>query len=163
MSPSWDLLIIIGFVFVTAVGVMLGRSKVLSVLFGSYAGYVIASETGQLVFDIIEKTAHSVDISLFLVKIALFLLTIVILVAKTELSGRSEDTGSTLVTIVYGILASGFITTVTLSFLDEAERNKMLEASSLIAKVNDLKVLWIVAPIIFLIFAGFFRGRFSKN
>lgn len=163
MSPSWDLIIIIGFVFVAVMGVMLGRSKVLNVLIGSYAGFAIANEVGQVVFEGIGRFAHSTDVSLFMVKVALFFLTIVVLVAKTELAGKGEDTGSSIITIVYGILASGFIATAVLSFLEEADRNGLLEASSLVSRVNDLRLVWVVAPIVFLIFAGFFRGRFSKN
>lgn len=162
MTLSWDLFIIVAFAVMAGVGALLGRGKALNILLGSFMGYVVATELGLLVFDYAKKFSHTENFSLFLVKVALFFAIIIILNAKTELGGKSGDDSSLIINLIYGFLAAGFMTTAILSFLDPAEKANLLSSSGILTKIDQLKLIWIVAPIIFLFAADFVKGKFSK-
>ncbi len=162
MTLSWDLFTIVFFAALGAVGALLGRGKALGILMGSFMGYVVATELGSLAFDEAKHFAHTQNFSLFLVKVALFFATIIILNAKTELSGKGGDDGSLVIGIIYGLLAAGFMATAILSFLDPGAKVDLLAKSVLITKIDQLKLVWIVAPIGFLFVADFVKGKVSK-
>lgn len=161
MTLSWDIFTIAFFIALGSAGAILGKGKSLGLLMGSFMGYVVATELGTIVFDFAKGYAHSESFSLFMVKAALFFLTIIILNAKTELSGKSDET-SPIISIVFGLLAAGFIGTALLSFMDPSEKASFLQNSQLIVKVDQLKLVWIVAPIGVLFFADFVKGRLSR-
>ncbi len=161
MSLSWDLFTVVFFAAMGVVGALLGRGKALGILMGSFMGYVVATELGSLAFEEAKRFSHTENFSLFLVKIALFFATVIILNAKTELSGKSNDS-SLVISIIFGLLAAGFMATAVLSFLDPTQKADLLAKSTLIAKVDQLKLVWIVAPIIFLFVADFVKGKVSK-
>jgi len=162
MTPSWDLFVIIFFVVIAALGVMLGRSKVLNVLVGSFVGYVVATELGTLAHNLITTYSKTANISLFIVKAVLFFATILVLNSKTELVGKGGDDGLSIVTSIYGVLAGGFIATALLSFLEAAEKTKILNNSSLLVQIDNLKIFWIIGPVVFMIFADMLRSRLTK-
>lgn len=162
MTPSWDLFIIIFFVIIAALGIMLGRSKVLNVLVGSFVGYVVATELGLLAHNLISTYSKTATVSLFIVKTVLFLATILVLNSKTELVGKGGDDGSSVVTSIYGVLAGGFIATALLSFLEATEKTKILNNSGLLAQIDNLKIFWIVGPVVFMIFADMLRNKLAK-
>jgi len=159
MTLSWDLFIIAFFVFLTGMGAMLGRGRVLSILVGSYIGYVVATEVGALAFETANRFAHTGNISLLLVKAALLFGTIVVLNAKTELGGKGGDDSSIVVNVIYGILTAGFITTAVLSFLETSEKASLLANSNLLTRIDSMTLFWVVAPVVFLIFADFLKSK----
>jgi len=162
MTLSWDLFIIVGFAIMAGVGALLGRGKALNILLGSFMGYVVATELGALVLDQAKRFSHTESFSLFLVKVALFFAIIVILNAKTELGGKGGDDSSMAINLIYGFLAAGFMTTAILSFLEPAEKANLLASSGLLTKIDQLKLIWIVAPIGFLFVADFLKGKLVK-
>lgn len=162
MTLSWDLVIVAAFLIMAGVGAILGRGKALNILLGSFMGYVVSTELGLLVFDYAKTFSHTQNFSLFLVKVALFFAIIIILNAKTELGGKGGDDSSMIINIVYGFLAAGFIATAVLSFLEPSEKASLLANSSLLTKIDQLKLVWIVAPIGFLFIADFLKGKVSR-
>ncbi|MDO8507822.1 MAG: hypothetical protein Q7S53_04645 [bacterium] len=162
MTLSWDLFIIVGFAIMAGVGALLGRGKALNILLGSFMGYVVATELGSLVFGYAKSFSHTENFSLFLVKLALFAVIIIVLNAKTELGGKGGDDSSLIINLVYGFLAAGFMTTAILSFLEPGEKANLLASSGLLTKIDQLKLIWIVAPIGFLFIADFVKGKISK-
>lgn len=159
MTLSWDLFIIAFFGLLAGMGTILGRGKVLSILVGSYIGYVVATEVGALAFETANRFAHTDNVSLLLVKAALFFGTIFVLNAKTELGGKGGDDSSMIINVIYGILTAGFITTAILSFLDITEKANLLTNSNLLTRIDSLTLFWIVAPVVFMIFADFLKSK----
>lgn len=162
MTLSWNLFVIVGFAIMAGMGAILGRGKALNILLGSFMGYVVATELGSLVFGYAKSFSHTENFSLFLVKLVLFFAIIIILNAKTELGGKGGDDSSLVVNLIYGFLAAGFIATATLSFLEPNEKANLLSSSSLLTKIDQLKLIWIVAPIGFLFVADFLKSKISK-
>ncbi len=162
MTLSWDLFTIVIFAVMAGVGAILGRGKALNILLGSFMGYVVATELGALAFNEAQRFAHTQNFSMFLVKIVLFFATIIILNAKTELGGKGRDDSSMVINLIYGFLAAGFMATAILSFLDPTEKASLLAGSGLLTKIDQLKLIWIVAPIGFLFVADFVKGKISN-
>ncbi len=162
MTLSWDLFVIVGFAIMAGFGALLGRGKSLNILLGSFMGYVVATELGALVFGYAKSFSHTENFSLFLVKVALFFAIIIVLNAKTELGGKGGDDSSMIVNFIYGFLAAGFIATAVLSFLEPSEKANLLASSNILAKIDQIKLIWIVAPIGFLFVADFLKGKISK-
>lgn len=162
MTLSWDLVIIAAFAVMAGIGAILGRGKALNILLGSFMGYVVATELGSLVFEQAKSFSHTENFSLFLVKLALFFAIIIVLNAKTELGGKGGNDSSLFINLIYGFLAAGFIATATLSFLEPSEKADLLAGSGLLTKIDQLKLIWIVAPIGFLFVADFVKGKISK-
>src|SRR3990170_2881578 len=147
MTLSWDLVIIVAFCLMAGVGAVLGRGKALNILLGSFMGYVVSTELGILVFDYAKRFSHTENFSLFLVKVALFFAIIIVLNAKTELGGKGGDDSSMIINLIYGFLAAGFMATAILSFLEPGEKASLLASSDILALIDKLKLIWIVAPI----------------
>ena len=144
------------------VGAVLGRGKALNILLGSFMGYVVSTELGILVFDYAKRFSHTENFSLFLVKVALFFAIIIVLNAKTELGGKGGDDSSMIINLIYGFLAAGFMATAILSFLEPGEKASLLASSDILALIDKLKLIWIVAPIGFLFVADFLKGKVSR-
>ena len=144
------------------VGAVLGRGKALNILLGSFMGYVVSTELGILVFDYAKRFSHTENFSLFLVKVALFFAIIIVLNAKTELGGKGGDDSSMAINLIYGFLAAGFMATAILSFLEPGEKASLLASSDILALIDKLKLIWIVAPIGFLFVADFLKSKVSK-
>ena len=144
------------------VGAVLGRGKALNILLGSFMGYVVSTELGILVFDYAKRFSHTENFSLFLVKVALFFAIIIVLNAKTELGGKGGDDSSMAINLIYGFLAAGFMATAILSFLEPGEKASLLASSDILALIDKLKLIWIVAPIGFLFVADFLKGKVSR-
>ena len=162
MTLSWDLVIIVAFCLMAGVGAVLGRGKALNILLGSFMGYVVSTELGILVFDYAKRFSHTENFSLFLVKVALFFAIIIVLNAKTELGGKGGDDSSMIINLIYGFLAAGFMATAILSFLEPGEKASLLASSDILALIDKLKLIWIVAPIGFLFVADFLKSKVSK-
>ena len=162
MTLSWDLVIIVAFCLMAGVGAVLGRGKALNILLGSFMGYVVSTELGILVFDYAKRFSHTENFSLFLVKVALFFAIIIVLNAKTELGGKGGDDSSMAINLIYGFLAAGFMATAILSFLEPGEKASLLASSDILALIDKLKLIWIVAPIGFLFVADFLKGKVSR-
>ena len=162
MTLSWDLVIIVAFCLMAGVGAVLGRGKALNILLGSFMGYVVSTELGILVFDYAKRFSHTENFSLFLVKVALFFAIIIVLNAKTELGGKGGDDSSMAINLIYGFLAAGFMATAILSFLEPGEKASLLASSDILALIDKLKLIWIVAPIGFLFVADFLKSKVSK-
>ena len=162
MTLSWDLVVIVAFCLMAGVGAVLGRGKALNILLGSFMGYVVSTELGILVFDYAKRFSHTENFSLFLVKVALFFAIIIVLNAKTELGGKGGDDSSMAINLIYGFLAAGFMATAILSFLEPGEKASLLASSDILALIDKLKLIWIVAPIGFLFVADFLKSKVSK-
>ena len=152
MTLSWDLFIILFFVVMAVYGFLLGRSRVFNILLNSYVGYVIAFELGDFAFDYLTQAAqisHSVNITLFGAKIFVFALVVFVLTLNSELLGIRDDGRTSKPWIVlYGILAAGLILSSIFGFMGNAEQANLFSHSVLAARVYDLRLAWLIAPIL---------------
>ncbi|PIZ00130.1 hypothetical protein COY62_04260 [bacterium (Candidatus Howlettbacteria) CG_4_10_14_0_8_um_filter_40_9] len=163
MNLSWDFFIMMFFVVMTVYGLLLGKSRVFGILLNTYAGFVIAQEGGEIVFNYIKRAASingALSTSYFGAKLLTFTAVVFILTLKGELSGY-EDRGmhSTVMTAIYGFLSAGLILSSVFAFMGETEKQHIISVSSLASQVADYRLVWLVAPIGAVIVAGFLRGK----
>ncbi|MCL5093592.1 MAG: hypothetical protein M1355_00430 [Patescibacteria group bacterium] len=165
MTLSWDLFITMVFVIVTVYGVLLGRTRILTILLSSYVGYVIATEFGQAIFDYLSRTAlinNAISTSYFGAKTLTFAAVIFVLAVKSDLGGTSSDDGSlegTVITALYGFLAAGLIISSILSFMGDSEKMNILASSNLATKIIAYKIVWLIGPLVAVLGSNFLSRR----
>lgn len=161
--PSWDLFLGLFFVINLAYGLILQRDKVLLTLISIYVAIVITQHFSAPLqqFFIGDKTVFGgiwikSSASPFIIKTALFILTIVVLTTKSGLGGGGVKRGSLspLEVIVYSLFSSALIITTVLSFLPETDRNAFLEQSKLAKTIMSYQLWWLALPPISLIVTG---------
>lgn len=166
MTLSWDLFIILFFVVMGVYGFLLGRGRVFNILINSYVGYVIAFELGDFAFDYLTRAAqlsHSVTVTLFGAKIFVFALVVFVLTLNSELLGIRDDApASKPWTVLYGILAAGLILSSIFGFMGSAEQVNLFLSSTLATRVYDLRLVWLVTPILAVIVANV-MSRFGRR
>jgi hypothetical protein len=166
MTLSWDLFIVLSFVVMAIYGYLLGRGRVFTILLNSYVGYVIAYGLGDFAYDYLSRAAqlsHSVNITLFGAKVFVFAFVVFILTLNAELVGMRNDASVSKVwTVTYGLLAAGLILSNVFGFMGMAEQSNLFSSSQLATRVNDLRLLWLTAPILVVIVAQV-MSRFRKK
>jgi hypothetical protein len=166
MTPTWDLFIILFFVIMTVYGFLLGRGRVFNILINSYVGYVVAYELGGFAFQYLSRIteiSHSFNVTMFGAKIFVFAFVIFILTLNSELAGMRDDgLTSGLFTIAYGILAAGLILSSVFLFMGDVERMSLFTNSVLASRVYDLRMVWLVGPIV-TVLLGNIIGKFGKK
>lgn len=166
MTLSWDLFIILSFVVMGVYGFLLGRGRVFNILINSYVGFLVAFELGDFAFDYLSRASqlsHSVNITLFGAKIFVFALVIFVLTLNSELIGIRDDAPtSKFWTVLYGLLAAGLILSSVFALMGGVEQANLYTSSSLAMRVTDLRLAWLIAPILAVIVAQV-MGRFGRR
>jgi len=164
-TPSWDLFIGLFFVVVVGYGFVLQRDKVIVTLLSIYAGIVVANNFSPFVqkFFAGEQTVgNSVFIrssaSPFAIEAALFGITIILIGAKAGLTGKnSKGVLSPIELMTYSAFNAALILTTIFFFMDEASRNHIVETSKLGSFILKYNTVWLIAPLIFMLFTGGLR------
>lgn len=161
MSFTWNLFTVTFFAVFTVYGLLLGRNRILGILINSYVGLVVAEVAGESVYNLLSNfkfISNNLTTSLFGTKLLLMVLVIFLLTLKGEHS-RSEVSGmlSSFQTALYGFLTAGFIFSSAISFMGESARVTFFSSSNLASIVANYHIVWIVAPVLFMIGWGFFK------
>ncbi len=164
-TPSWDLFIGLFFVVIIGYGFVLQRDKVVVTLLSIYAGIVVSQNFSPIVskFFAGEQTiANSVFIkssaSPLTIQAGLFGLVIILISAKAGLTGRnSKGVLSPIELMTYSAFNAALILVTIFSFMDEASRNHIVETSKLGKFVLQYSTVWLIAPLIFMLFTGGLR------
>lgn len=161
MSFTWNLFILAFFAVFTVYGLLLGRNRILGILINIYPGLVVAEVAGETVHNFLSSfriISNNLVTSLFGTKILLLVLVTFLLTIKSEHS-KSEVSGmlSSFQTALYGFLTAGLLLSSTFSFMGESEKVTLFSSSNLASIIANYHVVWIVAPILIMIGAGFIK------
>ena len=166
MTLTWDLFIALSFVIMAVYGFLLGRGRVFNILINAYVGYVVAFELGDIAFQYLSRVtqlSHSISVTMFGAKVFVFAFVIFILTLNSELLGiRDDGSSSKFWTVLYGVLAAGLILSSVFAFMGNAEMSNLFASSTLASKVYDLRIVWLVGPIVTVLAANI-AGRFGKR
>lgn len=151
MTLSWDIFILLAFVIMGVYGYLLGRSRVFGIMINSYVGFTVASYLGSYAYDYLSKVtdiSHSFNLTMFGAKVFVFVAVLFVLILNKELSGTGDNSQSSMVTAIYGLLTAGLVLSSVFSFMADAERASLFSASSLAIQVYNYQILWLIAPIV---------------
>ena len=167
--PTWDLFITLFFLIALAYGFILGRGRIVIILVITYVAFVVALETGSVVYTffagptaVTNNIWVESNVTLFIIRAAIFASIVVLVSIKGELgalTSLARGLRSTLLTGVYAFFNAGLIISCIIKFLPEESQATLFSMSSLAAKVDSYRSWWLVIPVIVMIIEGFFRGK----
>lgn len=148
-----------------AYGFILQRERIVATLVSVYAALVVSEilvepvsqffQGDKTLFDQIWIRSNT---SPFTIRLAIFILVIVLLSAKGGLSGtKGRGAMSHLEVLIYSALTVALITSSIFSFLPEPTQTVYAEGSKLVKYLVEHKDWWLLAPIGALIVFGFQR------
>jgi hypothetical protein len=163
-TPSWNLAIIVIFILGIAFGYILQRDKIVATMLSVYVGLIVTqaiSGTMQQFFEgqtTLNKFWINVHASPFTIRLAIFMLVITLLSAKSGLSGgKTKGLLSPIETILYSILTTGLILSSIFYFMPVESRDAFSATSSMANLIIKYYIWWIVLPVIAIVATGFFR------
>ena len=170
-TPSWNLAIIIIFLVGIAFGYILQREKIVATLLSVYVSLIVTQAISGTVLQFFQgdKTvlnqfwvnSHA---SPFTIRVIIFLAVIMLMSAKTGISGgKSKGIISPVEIIVYSVLTTALIISSIFYFLPAESRDAFAGASRLGGFIIGHYVWWIVLPVILLIVTSFFRKGSSSS
>ncbi len=176
INPSWDLFVIVFFAIIIAYSVIVGRNMTLKIMIACYIAILTADGIGNMInryFIGDDAFIKALDVSnaqesLIVIKILIFVLTIVLISLKGRFSISTDATGSStmdlLLTLVYGILCAGLVTsTITLYasgtslvqesgvVMNEAVATMYRESFMVAALVNNYNLIFSLPAIVFVV------------
>lgn len=122
---SWDLFVIVFFAVIIAYSFIIGRNQTLKIIIASYIAILTADGMGNLVnrYFIHQQAADVASDSLgslVVIKIFIFVLTIVLVATRGRFSMNMARPASSMMNIIlnmtYGILSAGLITSTILIY-----------------------------------------------
>lgn len=170
MAPTWDIVLLVFFSASVVYGFLMGKDKIMVTILGAYVGLVIANQWGARVFDMVSHQSNVINtgwmqgnLSIFIVKVALFALVILIIAMKsgwlTGMSGGDGGVFGMAMPLIYGILSAALIAASILDFLPEETRQQVIEKSSLAAPLVAYYSWWLILPVILIMVSGWFSRR----
>jgi hypothetical protein len=128
INLSWDLFVIVFFAVIIAYSFIIGRNQTLKIIIASYIAILTADGIGNLVNryfigkEAVSAAANMTDSlsSLVVIKIFIFVLTIVLVATRGRFSMNMARPASSMMNIIlnmtYGILSAGLITSTILIY-----------------------------------------------
>lgn len=127
INLSWDLFVIVFFAVIIAYSFIIGRNQTLKIIIASYIAILTADGIGNLIerFFIADAEAGGTlttpdEGGLVVIKIFIFVFTIVLIATRGRFQINMERSGSSLMNIIlnltYGILSAGLITSTILIY-----------------------------------------------
>lgn len=158
MAPSWDLFIMLFFVVCVGYSLLLGKAKITGIMLSTYVGLALSDETGNLLYNRFADSAFGGTASIFTFKLAVFVLVILFFTLKNEhiqIGEPSRGLMGTLMATVYGFFSAGLILTSIAAFMSDIQRAAIFKQSNLAAHMMQFRLLWLIAPIAFIILFSF--------
>lgn len=128
INLSWDLFVIVFFAVIIAYSFIIGRNQTLKVIIASYIAILTADGIGNLIkYYFIGDNAAAANVSLtseagglVVIKIFIFVLTIVLVATRGRFTMNMSRPASSMVNIIltltYGVLSAGLITSTILIY-----------------------------------------------
>ena len=167
MVPTWDLVLLIFLAVSLIYGFLMGREKVILTLLGAYVGLVIANQWATSAFGLITDNSSSVlndqfisgNVSIFTVKVVLFVITILIIAFRGGLLAHSFMGGRGLMALLvqtgYSFLNAALIAASILEFLPVDVKARIVEGSLIAGPLVSAYAWWLVLPVILMAMTGF--------
>lgn len=141
INLSWDLLVIVFFTVIIAYTFILGRNQSIKIIISTYIAILAADGVGNIIeryFLGEEPLIKTVELtngesSLILLKIVIFILSIVLITTRGKFQINMTPSKSTvlriMLSVTYGVLSAGLITSTILIY---ASGSSLVQESSLI-------------------------------
>lgn len=179
VNLTWDLFVLVFFAVVIAYSFIIGRNQTLKVVISTYIAILAADGAGNLINHLFigeDPLIRAVDVpdqavSLILVKIFIFVLTLVLIVMKGSFAIQIAQTKSTAMNMVlnlaYGVLSAGLIVSTILIYIGgislfDAPGVQMSEAmrgiydqSYMVRQILDHGNVWFFLPALTFVIASF--------
>jgi len=179
INLSWDLFVIVFFTVIIAYSFIIGRNSTLKVIISTYIAILTSDGIGNLIDKYLigeSPIVRLADITssestLVIIKIIIFILTIVLITTRGRFTINVETNRSTTMSIVlaltYGILSAGLITSTILIYASGAsmvqETNiimneavlKMYRESNMVQLMIDNYNIWFSIPAITFVISSF--------
>ncbi len=164
--PTWDLFIMLFFAIAVAYGFLLGKNRIVLTMLTTYIMLAVANELGDALLsaNFIFKTGTST----FILKTSVFLIAVFLLAIlfssrsaiSKYLAGNDEggSMGSIIFTIIYSFLSAGLIITSIIFFMTPAGQSELFAQSHWAKIMMDLRIWWLILPLVVLIFESFRRN-----
>jgi len=128
INLSWDLFVIVFFTVIIAYSFIVGRNSTLKIIIASYIAILASDGIGNLIehfligdkplINLLDVTTN--ENSLIVIKIFIFVLTIVIIATRGRFAINMEKTKSPIMNVIlnltYGVLSAGLITSTILIY-----------------------------------------------
>lgn len=160
-SLSWDLVILIFFIALTAYGFLMQRDRVVVTTISIYVGLVLATILvdpisqffmGEKAF--LNQLFIRSSASSFTIQLIIFLITIVFITAKSGIEGRSSSNSSIFEVLGFSFLNGALIISSIISFMDPGKQEMILHGSKIAKFIINYNIWWMILPVIFLIITG---------
>jgi len=180
INLSWDLFVIVFFTVIIAYTFIIGRNQSIKIIISAYIAILAADGVGNLIeryflgdTPVIQTFDFtSGEGSLILVKIIIFMLSIVLITVKGKFQINVSRSDSTLMQVIlsltYGVLSAGLITSTILIYASGAslvqESNVIMnqavldiyQQSKLVRLMINNYNVWFSLPAVAFVFSSFF-------
>ncbi|MFH1012571.1 MAG: hypothetical protein V1760_02385 [Candidatus Peregrinibacteria bacterium] len=140
INLSWDLFVIVFFTVIIAYSFIIGRNQTLKIIIASYIAILAADGIGSLLdryligdTALVDTGLTNTESSLIVIKIMIFVFTIVLITTRGRFAINMGNTGSGMLnlalTMTYGILSAGLITSTILIY---ASGSSLVEGGELL-------------------------------
>jgi hypothetical protein len=149
INLSWDLFVVVFFTVIIAYSFIIGRNQTLKIIIASYIAILTSDGIGNLIerFFIGENPIINVlnfvgsEKSVIILKIIIFIFTIVVIVTRGRFTINMDKSKSSMMnmilTITYGILSAGLITSTILIYASGAS---LVQETSIVMNEAVLKM-----------------------
>ncbi len=145
MAPTWDLFILVFFAIIVAYSFIIGRNATLKIIISSYIAILATDGLGNLIDRMLLSESPIINIfttanssSLIVLKILIFVLTIVILTVRgrffVEIGRENSFLINIAITGTFGLLSAGLIVSTVLIYMSGG--SFVGEAASFVAGVD---------------------------
>ncbi len=179
INLSWDLFVIVFFTVIIAYSFIIGRNQTLKIIIASYIAILTADGIGNLIKHyFLERTSIAEEIgmtnsdsNLVILKIFIFILTIVLVSTKgrftMNMSRPNSSVMSIILSLTYGVLSAGLITSTILIYTSGASLVQssgiivnetvlaMYRDSSMVQTMIDNYNVWFSLPAITFVISSF--------
>jgi len=187
INLSWDLFVIVFFAIIIAYSFIIGRNQTLKIIIASYIAILTADGIGNLVkkyligatpVEQIDTIAGS-DGGLIMIKIFIFVATIVLVATRGRFDINMDHAGSSTMNIIlnltYGILSAGLITSTILIYTSGSSLvadtgammstavSEMYSSSIMVQTMINNYNIWFSLPAITFVVSSFLGEEFGES
>lgn len=160
-NPTWDLFILAAWVLASVFyAFAAGRGRVVNILISVYIAKLLVLEAPFLSQGITSKLPSAlVNLQQLAVFVAIFLILFLLLgryVFKTSADNRQIS--SLLFGLIFSFLQIGLLINIVLTLLPSGVQQNFSGLISVLFIKNPASFIWLVAPVVYLVFLGKFVG-----
>jgi hypothetical protein len=147
------------FVAITVLyGFMMQREKIMAALLSCYMGMVVVglwADKIQLFFEgkkTIANTWIAADASPATIKIVLFLVIVAVVTSKADIGIGRDTLMAPVELLAYSVMTGILISSTIYSYLPANTQQTILTQTKLVHYISDYRTIWLLAPILLIVF-----------